>query len=146
MREKPVRLPWARGVSVRRQEMRIPFTDLAATHSTIVDEIIEAIRGTAKTSRFAGGSHVERFEAAWAGYCGARYAVGVANGSDAIELTGATPRFVDVDPGTLLVTPETLEAGSGQAGAAPAAERMAAACTTAARAAASRAAASREGR
>ena len=35
---------------------------------------------------FVGGEFVERFEAEWAGYCGARHCVGVGNGTDALEL------------------------------------------------------------
>jgi dTDP-4-amino-4,6-dideoxygalactose transaminase len=109
-------------------------------------EVGEALESAWKevtaTSEFIGGNHVEEFEEAWAGYCGAACAVGVANGTDAIELTlralgvgpgdevlvpgntfiataegvvmaGATPRFVDVDPESLLVTPELLEGAIG---------------------------------
>jgi dTDP-4-amino-4,6-dideoxygalactose transaminase len=78
------------------------------------------------------------FEREWAAYCGTSHAVGVANGTDALHLTlralgigpgdevlvpantfvataeavvlaGASPRFVDVDPDALLVTPEIIE-------------------------------------
>jgi len=84
------------------------------------------------SGRFAGGSVVETFEREWAAYCGARWTVSVANGTDSLQLilralgigrgdevilpantfiataeavvlAGATPRFVDVDPGTLLI-------------------------------------------
>ncbi|MGH3737169.1 MAG: DegT/DnrJ/EryC1/StrS family aminotransferase, partial [Micromonosporaceae bacterium] len=120
--------------------MRIPFNDLAAIHAPILDDVLADVRDIAAHSSFIGGGYVERFEAAFAAYCGTRYAVGVGNGTDAIELTlraldigrgdevlvpantfiataeavsavGAVPRFVDVDPDTLLVTPQTLEAG-----------------------------------
>ncbi|MGH3648630.1 MAG: DegT/DnrJ/EryC1/StrS family aminotransferase, partial [Micromonosporaceae bacterium] len=120
--------------------MRIPFNDLAAVHAPILDDVLGDFRDIAGGSGFIGGAYVERFEESFAAYCGTRYAVGVANGTDAIELTlraldigrgdevlvpantfiataeavtaaGALPRFVDVDPDTLLVTPETLEAG-----------------------------------
>jgi dTDP-4-amino-4,6-dideoxygalactose transaminase len=92
-----------------------------------------------ETGRFIGGPEVERFESEWAAYCGTTHAVGVANGTDALQLTlraldigpgdevvvptntfvataeavllaGATPRFADVDPTTLLITPATLQA------------------------------------
>jgi len=91
------------------------------------------------TSQFIGGEAVEQFEQLWAAYCGTSQAVGVANGTDAIQLTlsalgigagdevvvpantfvasveaivlaGATPRFADVNPETLLLAPEALEA------------------------------------
>jgi len=86
---------------------------------------------------FIGGSPVTSFEREWAAYCGADHAVGVANGTDALQLSltalgigagdevvvpantfiataaavvraGATPRFADVSDDTLLVTPRTL--------------------------------------
>ena len=91
------------------------------------------------SSRFIGGRAVEEFEQTWADYCGVAYAVGVANGTDAIQLVlatlgigagdevvvpantfvasaeaivlaGATPRFADVAPNTLLLTAQDLEA------------------------------------
>ena len=39
------------------------------------------------TSGFIGGNHVLEFEEEWARYCGTNFVVGVANGTDAIELT-----------------------------------------------------------
>jgi dTDP-4-amino-4,6-dideoxygalactose transaminase len=88
---------------------------------------------------YVGGQPVISFEQAWAAYCGTEHAVGVANGTDALELTlialgvgpgdevvvptntfiataaavvraGAVPRFADVSDDTLLITPETLRA------------------------------------
>lgn len=124
---------------LRGNGMRIPLIEHnEATED--VEDIIAAIRHAAARSEFVGGPHVERFEAAWANFCGTDNAIGVANGTDAIELTllalgigpgeevlvptntfistaeavsaaGALPRFVDVDPTTLLATPDTLEAG-----------------------------------
>jgi dTDP-4-amino-4,6-dideoxygalactose transaminase len=87
--------------------------------------------------RYIGGPAVTDFERAWASYCGTDCAVGVANGTDALELTlvalgigpgdevivpantfiataaavvraGAIPRFADVSDDTLLITPESL--------------------------------------
>jgi dTDP-4-amino-4,6-dideoxygalactose transaminase len=96
---------------------------------------------------FIGGDEVERFEQRWASYCGMTSAVGVANGTDALELAlralgigagdevivpantfvataeavvhaGASPRFVDVDPDTLLLDAESVTASIGPATAA----------------------------
>jgi len=108
-----------------------------------VGEALEsAWRQVTATSRFIGGKQVEEFEEAWARYCETTCAVGVANGTDAIELTlralgigsgdevivptntfiataeavvlaGATPRFVDVAPESLLVTPELIDSAIG---------------------------------
>ena len=92
--------------------------------------------------QFVGGPDVERFEANFAAYCESRACVGVANGTDALELilaglsigpgdevivpantfvatveavcaVGARPRFVDVDPDTLLIDVDAVAAATG---------------------------------
>jgi dTDP-4-amino-4,6-dideoxygalactose transaminase len=120
----------------------VPLTDLGAMTADVGEALDVAWKEITATSSFVGGQRVESFEKQWAQYCGTTHAVGVANGTDAIELTlralgigpgdevivpcntfiataeavvlaGATPRFVDVDPETLLVTPEIIEAAIG---------------------------------
>jgi dTDP-4-amino-4,6-dideoxygalactose transaminase len=88
---------------------------------------------------FVGGPEVERFERDFATYCGTKACIGVANGTDALELilrglgigigdeviiptntfiataeavcaTGARPRFVDVCADTLLIDPAAVQA------------------------------------
>jgi dTDP-4-amino-4,6-dideoxygalactose transaminase len=115
--------------------MNVPFLDLAAMHHPLAERFQEAWDSVVTTSGFIGGRHVEDFEQRWAEYCGTDEAIGVANGTDALRLTlaalgigpgdevivptntfiataaavtavGGTPRFVDVDPETLLLTPE----------------------------------------
>ena len=117
----------------------IPFTDLAAMARDVWPAIGEEIVEAMLEARYVGGPAVEAFEGQFAAYCGAAHCVGVANGTDALLLTlealgvgagdevlvpantfiataeavvraGATPRFVDVDPDTLLVTAEGLAA------------------------------------
>jgi dTDP-4-amino-4,6-dideoxygalactose transaminase len=117
----------------------VPFTDLSAMTREIRGAVDEAWTRLLESNRFIGGDEVERFEQAWAGYCGVPHAVGVGNGTDALQLTltalgigagdevivpansfvasaeavvlaGATPRFADVSPDTLLLTPADLEA------------------------------------
>jgi dTDP-4-amino-4,6-dideoxygalactose transaminase len=117
----------------------IPFTDIAAMTREVRTEIDAAVARVLDSGRFIGGATVERFEREWADYCGTAHAIALANGTDAIHLTlrglgigpgdevvvptntfvataeavvlaGATPRFADVDPGTLLLTAETLQA------------------------------------
>jgi dTDP-4-amino-4,6-dideoxygalactose transaminase len=102
-------------------------------------EVDAAFARVLDSGRFIDGEVVDHFEEAWAAYCGTTHAVGVANGTDALQLAlraleigpgdevvvptntfvataeavvlaGATPRFADVDPETLLLTPATLEA------------------------------------
>jgi dTDP-4-amino-4,6-dideoxygalactose transaminase len=115
----------------------VPMSDLGAMTREVRERLDAAWHELIERSSFVGGPFVERFEAEWASYCGTAHAVGVANGTEAIELAlralgigpgdevivpgntfiataeavvfaGATPRFVDVDPQTLLVTPETI--------------------------------------
>jgi dTDP-4-amino-4,6-dideoxygalactose transaminase len=117
----------------------VPFTDLGAMTSEIRSTVQDQWSSLLAGSRFIGGPAVAEFEAAWAEYCGTAHAVGVANGTDALQLTliamgigdgddvvvpantfvasteavilaGATPRFADVDPDTLLITAGDLEA------------------------------------
>jgi dTDP-4-amino-4,6-dideoxygalactose transaminase len=92
----------------------------------------------AATGRYILGPEVAAFEEEFAGYCGARHCVGVANGTDAITIglralgvgpgdevvvpsftfyasveatvnAGATPVFCDIDPATFCITRETVE-------------------------------------
>jgi dTDP-4-amino-4,6-dideoxygalactose transaminase len=119
--------------------VRIPFLDVAAMTREVQDAVDPAWQRVLASSRFIGGEIVEQFEAEWAAYCGVGHAVGVANGTDALQLTltalgigpgdevivpantfvataeavvlaGAIPRFADVCPDTLLLTPGCLEA------------------------------------
>ncbi|QWZ09543.1 DegT/DnrJ/EryC1/StrS family aminotransferase [Nocardioides panacis] len=116
----------------------IPFLDLSATTDEVRPEVMTRWAELLDSNAFIGGDAVARFEHQWAAYCGTSHAVGVANGTDALHLTlralgigpgdevlvpantfvatvegvvlaGASPRFVDVDPDTLLVTPEIIE-------------------------------------
>jgi aminotransferase EvaB len=101
-------------------------------------EILSAIERVLTSGRLILGENVEQFESAWARYCGVEWGVGVNSGTDAIFLglkaldvgpgdevltvsntavptvaaiasTGATPRFVDIDPKTYLMDTDRLE-------------------------------------
>jgi dTDP-4-amino-4,6-dideoxygalactose transaminase len=116
----------------------IPFLDLGAVHRQLRHELDGAWANALDSSAFIGGPSVERFEAEFAAFCAARFCIGVANGTDALELilaglgigpgdevivpaatfvatieavvaVGARPRFADVDPSTMLLTVETVE-------------------------------------
>jgi dTDP-4-amino-4,6-dideoxygalactose transaminase len=117
----------------------VPFTDLGAMAREVWPSIQTDYTEALLAGRYIGGDAVDSFEQQFAAYCQTEYAVGVANGTDALQLTlealgvgagsevivpantfiatveavvraGATPRFADVDPDTLLLTPETFEA------------------------------------
>ena len=104
--------------------MRVPYIDLPAQFKDN-KEVIRAIREILNNGQFVLGPALEKFERNFARLCGARFAVGIDNGTDAIFLalkvlglrpgdevitvpntflatvgaivqTGAFPRFVDV--------------------------------------------------
>jgi dTDP-4-amino-4,6-dideoxygalactose transaminase len=117
---------------------QVPFTDLTAMTWEVRAAVDQGWARLLESGRFIGGEAVEEFERAWAAYCGVPHVVGVGNGTDALRLVltalgigagdevivpantfvataeavvlaGATPRFADVSPATLLLTPEELE-------------------------------------
>jgi dTDP-4-amino-4,6-dideoxygalactose transaminase len=116
----------------------IRFLDLRGQMAEIADEVRAGWSRVLESCAFVGGEEVERFEAGWAAYCGTHEAIGVGNGTDALQLAlraldvgpgdevvvpsntfvataeavvlcGATPRFADVDPDTLLMTAQTMK-------------------------------------
>lgn len=121
-----------------QEPTNVPFTDLGAMAREIWPGVQPAFTEAVLNGHYIGGPPVEAFERQWAQYCGTTHAVGVANGTDALELTlqalgvaagdevvvpantfiataaavvraGATPVFVDVDEDTLLITPDILQ-------------------------------------
>ena len=119
-------------------EMAVPFVRLDKDDPELLEELLGEVRAVAEQSAFTLGSHVEAFETDFAAYCEADEAVGVGSGTDALALAlralgigpghevivpantfiataeavsvaGATPRFVDVDPATGLITAEIVE-------------------------------------
>jgi dTDP-4-amino-4,6-dideoxygalactose transaminase len=117
----------------------IPAFDGRQEYRQVKDEIDAAIRRVCESGRLILGPEVEAFEHEFAAYVGARYAVGVKSGTDAlivalraleigpgdevitvantavatvaaIRAVGATPRFVDIDRKYLLMDVSRLEA------------------------------------
>ena len=62
----------------------VNFRRFAERHG---DEVRSVFTRVLESGIYIGGEEVTAFERAFAAFCGARYAVGVANGTDAIELT-----------------------------------------------------------
>jgi dTDP-4-amino-4,6-dideoxygalactose transaminase len=119
--------------------MHVPLVDLHAQYATIAYEIDGALRRVFDKADFVLGQAVREFEAAFATYCEAAYAVGVGSGTDALFLAmraldlgpgdevivpamtfvataepliycGARPVFVDVRPDDLLIDVEAVQA------------------------------------
>lgn len=64
----------------------IKFLDLGAQYLTIKSEIDLAIKSVIEESAFIGGKYVANFEKEFAEYVSAAHCVGVANGTDALEI------------------------------------------------------------
>ncbi|MGZ3525914.1 MAG: DegT/DnrJ/EryC1/StrS family aminotransferase [Thermodesulfobacteriota bacterium] len=117
---------------------KVSFFDLAVQFKSIEEEVKSALDEVFRTQQFIMGPKVQALEEAIARYCGTRYAIGVASGSDALLLSlmalgigrgdevlippftffatagsvsrlGATPVFVDIDPETYNIDPSRIE-------------------------------------
>jgi dTDP-4-amino-4,6-dideoxygalactose transaminase len=117
----------------------IPFVDLQAQYRAIKWEVDEALARVVESAAFILGREVEAFESAFADYLGARFCVGVSNGTAAVQLAvmacgigagdevivptntffataeavstaGATPVFVDADPVSYTIDVNKIEA------------------------------------
>ncbi|WP_373020570.1 DegT/DnrJ/EryC1/StrS family aminotransferase [Thiomicrorhabdus sp.] len=64
----------------------VKFLDLAAQYQTIKQEIDAAIHGVIAKAAFIGGEYVSKFEQEFADYTNVAHCIGVANGTDAIEI------------------------------------------------------------
>jgi dTDP-4-amino-4,6-dideoxygalactose transaminase len=65
----------------------IHLVDLKAQHAEIAGEVAEGFAKVIADTAFVLGPQVREFEEAFARFCGLPHCVGVANGTDAIELT-----------------------------------------------------------
>lgn len=80
---------------------KIPFVDLRIQHSFLSKEIESAVSGVLFESGFTLGASVRRFEEEFAEFCGAKYAVGVGSGTDALHFA---LRALGVGPGNEVIT------------------------------------------
>jgi dTDP-4-amino-4,6-dideoxygalactose transaminase len=116
---------------------KIPFLDLVTTHIDLEEALMDAVREALRTASFVGGPNVDAFEREFAEFCGARHAVGVGSGTDALRFaimasgvqpgdtvltvpntfiatteaitqSGARPEFLDVDEASCTMDPRRL--------------------------------------
>jgi dTDP-4-amino-4,6-dideoxygalactose transaminase len=118
--------------------MQIPFGDLKRQYQNLREPIDQATAEVYASGWFVLSKQVEKFEAEFANYCGAKYAVGVGSGTEAlhlalvacsveygdevitvantcvptisaISLAGATPVLIDIDEQTFTIAPALIE-------------------------------------
>lgn len=83
----------------------VPLVDLSWVNGRgVKDEALQRISTIGFGARWIDGAEVTIFEERWAEYCGARYCVGVANGTDALDLA-VRGVFGPVVPAEPLVVP-----------------------------------------
>lgn len=117
----------------------VPLMRLDHADPELLEELMGAVRAVAERGAFTLGEHVEGFERDFAAYCETDFAIGVSSGTEALVLAlraleigpgdevivptnsfiataeavsavGATPRLVDVDPDSHLITAEIVAA------------------------------------
>jgi dTDP-4-amino-4,6-dideoxygalactose transaminase len=81
--------------------VNVPFNDLHAQYKTIQPEIDAAMAEVIRSSAFIGGPAVDRFEKAFAEYCGTKHCVGLASGTAALHIVFAA---MDIGPGDEIIT------------------------------------------
>jgi dTDP-4-amino-4,6-dideoxygalactose transaminase len=92
-------------------ERKVPLLDLSAQHRQLREEVLTEIVRVVDSQKFILGEDVQKLEAEIAPYCGAKYAVGCASGSDALVLALMA---LDIRPGDeVLTTPYTFFATAG---------------------------------
>ena len=65
----------------------IPFLDLRAINAQYRDELVKACTRVIDSGWYIGGNELKQFENSFADYCSTKFAIGVANGLDALILT-----------------------------------------------------------
>jgi dTDP-4-amino-4,6-dideoxygalactose transaminase len=115
------------------------MVDLKTQYALLKEEIDAGLHAALENTAFVMGPNVQAFEQEAAAYLGVKHAIGVANGTEALHLAllaagigegdevitsaftfiataeairyvRAKPVFVDIDPRTFNITPETIEA------------------------------------
>lgn len=116
----------------------VAFLDLRRQYQSVRKDIDAAVKNVLSSGRYVLGKEVDAFEDEFSRYCGSRFGIGVASGTEAlylallacgikagdevitvpnagipstvaIELTGAVPVFTDVDPATYNIDPARIE-------------------------------------
>src|SRR3954468_8137681 len=90
---------------------QVPLLDLQAQHKSIREEVLAEMVRVVDSQKFILGEDVKKLETEIAAYCGTKYAIGCASGSDALILALMA---LDIRPGDeVLTTPYTFFATAG---------------------------------
>jgi len=117
---------------------KVPLLSLGRQYKEFEKEVLPEIKKICSNQSFVLGENVCKLEKEIAAYCGAKYGIGVASGSDAILIAlmacgigpgdkvlttpytffstagsiarlGAEPVFVDIEPGSFNIAPDGIE-------------------------------------
>ena len=121
-----------------KQNIKVPLLDIPLSYKEVLADVERNINEVIKSGYFILGPVVEELEQKIAAYCGAKYAVGVSSGTDALLISlmaagikkddevittpftffatassisrlGAKPVFVDIEPDTFNIDTKQIE-------------------------------------
>jgi len=90
----------------------IKFLDLTSQYESIKQEVDAAIANVIRDTAFIGGKYVKEFEQQFADYVGAKHCIGVANGTDALEIA---IEAAQLPPGSEIIVPGNSFIASSEA-------------------------------
>lgn len=121
----------------RGRPSTVPLNDLKRGYESLAEELQEAAARVLRSGWYVHGPEHQAFEREFGAYLGGVECIGVANGTDALEISlkslrppagsmvltaanagmysstairraGLVPRYADIDPDTLLITPDSV--------------------------------------